>query len=94
MTEREPLRMCIACRARKPQRELVRVARQDGVLRIDDGRHRNGRGAYLCRNRRCVEQAEKRQALRRALGGELTDALRTALCRAADETEEPSRLVE
>ena len=67
------MRMCIVCRTRRPQRELIRIARMPGGnLRADTGRCRApGRGAYLCADVRCLEHALKRQSFRRALGGEL-----------------------
>jgi predicted RNA-binding protein YlxR (DUF448 family) len=83
MAAHVPERMCIACRTRRPQRELIRLARRDGTVEIDAGRHRAGRGAYLCRRTACVTQAMKRQALRRALGGEMAEATAAALWQAA-----------
>jgi predicted RNA-binding protein YlxR (DUF448 family) len=43
----------------------VRISVQDGTLRI--GRGLPGRGAWLCRDARCLETAVRRGAVARAL---------------------------
>jgi predicted RNA-binding protein YlxR (DUF448 family) len=70
--ERRPVRACVACRARRPQDELVRVTVLDGRLMPDGppgASRRPGRGAYLCEDATCVARAIARDALllRRAL---------------------------
>lgn len=69
-----PIRMCVACRRRRPRRELVRmVAGPDGVG-LDVQRRLPGRGAYICPEVACVKAAKRRGArvVRQALraGGE------------------------
>jgi predicted RNA-binding protein YlxR (DUF448 family) len=65
----EPVRTCVACRTRLPQRALVRLRRRsDGVVVPAMGRRTRGRSAYLCPARACFEQALRRRALERALG--------------------------
>jgi hypothetical protein len=68
-----PLRTCVGCRSSKPKRELIRVVKlaDDGVI-VDETGKRNGRGAYLCRQRACWERALDRGALGRALRAPLT----------------------
>jgi hypothetical protein len=70
-----PLRTCIACRASKPKRALIRVVRLvDGRVTVDETGKKNGRGAYLCRKRDCWERALKRGTLQRALRTDLVAA--------------------
>jgi len=65
----EPVRTCVACRTRRPQRALVRLRRRsDGVVVPAVGRRTRGRSAYLCPARACFDQALRRRALERALG--------------------------
>lgn len=65
----EPVRTCVACRTRRPQRALVRLRRRpDGVVVPSLGRRTRGRSAYLCPARVCFDQALRRRALERALG--------------------------
>jgi uncharacterized protein len=65
------VRTCVACRARRPQPELLRVRLVDATLVVDGEVRGPGRGAYLCASRTCVERARARDAsvLRRALAG-------------------------
>lgn len=71
MTPKErkvPLRTCVACRAVRPKRDLVRVVRTpDGAVRIDPTGKMSGRGASLCPRSECFEAATKTGALARSL---------------------------
>ncbi len=63
-----PQRTCIACRKVDAKRGLRRLVRLEGDrVAVDPGGKRAGRGAYLCAERRCWEQALKRTAIERAL---------------------------
>ena len=77
MTVRKvPMRTCVACRASRPKRELVRVVRtSDGTLMVDRRGKVSGRGAYLCPDPNCVELALKSHKLEHALERPLTDAV-------------------
>ncbi len=60
-----PERMCLGCRSRHEQDELVRLQLREGRVVPLRGRPR-GRGAYLCPERACFEAAVKRRAFARA----------------------------
>ena len=64
-TSRPVLRRCVACRELFDRSILWRVIRdhQDGVL-LDQGM---GRSAYLCRKESCLEEAQRRKRLPKAL---------------------------
>ncbi len=64
-----PQRSCVGCRSVRAKAELLRIVRTPlGEVRVDGSGKLGGRGAYLCRNERCVEQAMKQKRLARALG--------------------------
>lgn len=68
-----PQRTCVACRAGRAKRELVRVVRTpEGVVMVDKTGKHNGRGAYLCPQRHCWETALAQRQLERALKVALT----------------------
>lgn len=71
-SKRMPERTCVACRQVKPKRELVRIVRtaSAGVI-IDEKGKQAGRGAYLCRTKRCWNEGLK--------GNRLEYVLRTTL---------------
>ena len=62
----------MGCRARRPQDELVRIARTDGG-QLAVGRALPGRGAWLCAasSGPCFDLAVRRKAFGRALRGDL-----------------------
>ena len=69
-----PQRTCIACRAVKDKRQLIRLVRtNDGVVEVDDSGKKSGRGAYLCQEQDCWQEGLK--------GGRLERALHTTLSR-------------
>ncbi len=53
-----PIRTCIACRQERGKRELVRIVRTlNAGIKVDPTGKLAGRGAYLCRARRCWDEA-------------------------------------
>ncbi len=46
MQKNEPIRMCIACRVRQPQKELIRLQQNRDNISPYSGK---GRSFYLCR---------------------------------------------
>ncbi len=63
-----PQRTCTGCKMVKPKKELVRIVRTpDGELLVDPSGKKSGRGAYICPNPDCLEQAVKKSALDNAL---------------------------
>ncbi|MGA1602260.1 MAG: YlxR family protein [Prochlorothrix sp.] len=59
-------RRCISCRKVAPKAEFWRVVRlaQDRSIQLDHGM---GRSAYLCPNLDCLQAAQKKNRLGRAL---------------------------
>ncbi len=69
-----PQRTCVVCRQTGDKRTLTRIVRtpDDGVV-VDLTGKRNGRGAYLCEQDACWEQALTSAVLDRALRTTLTE---------------------
>jgi len=61
----EPIRSCIGCGRKAPQRELLRFVAKDE--RLVEGTGEPGRGAYTCRRLSCFERAVSRRAFNRTL---------------------------
>lgn len=67
--DRTPQRSCVACRQVRPKGELLRVVRTpEGKVSVDPAGKAAGRGAYVCRDERCAQQAVQQKRLARALG--------------------------
>ena len=69
-----PMRTCIACRAEKPKKELIRIVKtKDGEFFVDRTGKLSGRGAYLCGDKACAEKIIKKKLLKHAFGVEVSD---------------------
>ena len=65
---REPARTCVGCRQVAGKQGLIRVVRRSGGgAAVDVTRRAKGRGAYLHPVAACVESAQKKRSLDRAL---------------------------
>lgn len=65
---RQPMRTCVGCRLEAGRRDLLRLVRSpDGVVRVDAQGSAPGRGAYVHRERSCVQAALARGVLGKAL---------------------------
>ena len=62
-----PLRMCVVCREMKPQKELVRIVLTQQGYEVDLTGKKNGRGAYICKSKECLEKAVKNRGIERSL---------------------------
>ena len=62
-----PVRKCMGCGEMKPKKEMVRVIlTPEGSIELDLSGKKNGRGAYICRNRACLETALRTHGLERS----------------------------
>ena len=62
-----PMRMCVGCGEMKPKSELVRVVKTtEGEIKLDKTGKLNGRGAYICREEKCLLAAQQAKRFVRA----------------------------
>ncbi len=67
MAKKVPLRQCLGCGEMKSKKELLRILKQeDGTFVLDATGKKNGRGAYICRDRECLNKAIKTKGLDRS----------------------------
>lgn len=70
---RVPERTCVGCHRTRPKGQFVRlICGPAGQLLLDRQGKLPGRGAYICPQRSCAEQASKGTRLREALRQEVT----------------------
>ena len=55
-----PTRTCVACRRKREKGELLRWVLEDGRARPDPAARLPGRGAYVCRDEKCLETLSRR----------------------------------
>lgn len=59
VTKKVPLRQCVGCGEMKSKREMMRVLKtSEGEIVLDITGKKNGRGAYLCKDRGCLTKAK------------------------------------
>ncbi len=67
-----PMRQCIGCREMKAKKDMIRVLKtasaenESPEIILDATGRKNGRGAYICPNRDCLELAMKNKGLERS----------------------------
>ena len=79
-----PLRRCLGCFESKPKSELYRVVKtSDGEILLDKTGKKNGRGAYICSDKECLEIAIKSKRLEKEfetkIDEEIYDELRNMI---------------
>lgn len=81
MAKKIPLRQCIGCGEMKSKKEMLRVLKtaEDDRICLDTSGKKNGRGAYVCKSRECLQKARKNKGLERSfkmsIPSEVYDAL-------------------
>ena len=73
-TKKIPMRKCVGCQEMKNKKEMIRVLKtaEDEIILDATGR-KNGRGAYICKSRECLEKARKNHGLERSLKAGIPD---------------------
>ena len=66
--KKEPLRKCVSCKSRKPKNELIRVVKTaENEVMLDITGKLNGRGAYICLDKNCLDDMRDGNKLSRSL---------------------------
>ena len=67
MAKKIALRQCVGCGEMKDKKEMMRVLKTaEGPIVLDMTGRKNGRGAYLCKDRECLISARKKKGLERS----------------------------
>ncbi len=59
-------RKCVACKESKYQYDMLRLTKIDNQITIDKKHALGGHGAYVCKNRDCIELAIKKKLFNKA----------------------------
>ncbi|MCI8471328.1 MAG: YlxR family protein [Clostridia bacterium] len=72
----QPQRTCMGCNSKKDKKELIRIVKnKEGKISIDKTGKQEGRGAYLCDNRQCLEKVIKSKRLERVLDTKISEEI-------------------
>lgn len=89
MNKKVPLRQCVGCGEMKSKKEMMRVIKTaEGDISLDTTGRKNGRGAYLCKQKECLEKAIKSKGLDRSFKMSIDKAVYDSLKKEYDETVE------
>ncbi len=67
MAKKTPLRQCVGCGEMKGKKDMVRVLKTaENQICLDTTGKKNGRGAYICRSRECLQKACRNKGLERS----------------------------
>ena len=62
-----PMRKCVGCQEMKSKKEMLRILKTaENEFVLDATGRKNGRGAYLCFSKECLEKARKNKGLERS----------------------------
>jgi hypothetical protein len=80
MAKKIPLRQCVGCGEMKGKKDMMRVLKTaENEICLDVTGKKNGRGAYVCRSRECLQKARKNKGLERSfkmsIPGDVYDTL-------------------
>ena len=74
-------RMCFVCRKIHSKEEMTRLVKtSSGDILLDKTGKMNGRGAYICHSKECIEQMKKQRVLNKAFKCEFPASVYTKLC--------------
>lgn len=79
MAKKTPLRKCVACGGHFPKADLIKVIKNDDGFFIDETQKKNGRGAYVCKNKGCIETAVLKKQFNRSFKTAVSAQLYAAL---------------
>ncbi|MCR5415891.1 MAG: YlxR family protein [Pseudobutyrivibrio sp.] len=68
-----PLRKCVACGQMLPKDQLFRIVKSDDGIKLDLSYKCMGRGAYICRDAKCIDLAVKKKSFNRSLRGPVSN---------------------
>ena len=67
ITKKIPMRKCVGCQQMKNKKELLRVLKtSENEFELDATGRKNGRGAYLCFSKDCLQKAIQSKGLERS----------------------------
>ncbi len=87
MAKKIPQRQCVGCGQMKDKKEMMRVIKTaEGSIELDVTGKKNGRGAYLCFEKECLDKAIKGKGLERSFKMSIDKSVYESLEKEYDES--------
>lgn len=78
--KKEPQRTCMGCNEKKGKHELIRIVKnKENEISIDKTGRKEGRGAYICDNEKCLEKVVKSKRLEKVFEVKITQEIYESL---------------
>ena len=75
-----PQRTCTGCMQKKNKNELIRIVKnKDNEISIDKTGKKEGRGAYICDDVKCLEKLQKSKRLERVFEMQISQEIYESL---------------
>ena len=88
MSKKIPQRQCVGCREMKDKNQCLRIVKSsENKIEIDLTGKKNGRGAYLCKSKECMEKALKNNSLERSFHVAIPDEIKSELLKEMERIE-------
>lgn len=87
MIKHIPLRKCVACGERFPQKTMIKVTKTNDSFFIDETQKQSGRGAYVCKTAECISIACKKRQLNRSFSANVPNEIYEQLAKYIDDGE-------
>ena len=78
--KKRPQRTCMGCNQKKDKKELIRIVKnKDNEISIDKTGKKEGRGAYICDDVKCLEKLQKSKRLERVFEMQISQEIYESL---------------
>ena len=78
--KKQPQRTCMGCKQKKDKKELIRIVKnKDNEISIDKTGKKEGRGAYICDDVKCLEKLQKSKRLERVFEMQISQEIYESL---------------
>ena len=78
--KKQPQRTCMGCNQKKDKKELIRIVKnKDNEISIDKTGKKEGRGAYICDDVKCLKKKKKSKRLERVFEMQISQEIYESL---------------
>lgn len=85
MLKHVPVRMCVSCRERKEKAFLIKVVKAGDNFSLDLTAKAEGRGAYVCNQKGCIDKAVKKRSFDKSFRRKVPDEIYDELVKITDD---------
>ncbi len=78
--KRQPQRTCMGCNEKKDKNQLIRIVKNsNSEIELDRNGKKEGRGAYICDDEKCLEKIIKSKRLERIFEMKISEEIYESL---------------